>query len=284
MYAFSSCVHWHGGAGHIHDSHEFFFCLSPSLRLPGVAEDCLHHVEGVSSPTMSGDLFLLPAGQQHLCVCKHPSGCPCIVFNCTSDELHTAASGDNEAVAIFDALVAYAIPGHNRLPLAPDAAPLVQALLLDLVNEGAQKHPGWRCAQKQMLMRLLLIIYRNWGGGDRLDLRLPAGEPRERMTDVLRFVNLQYMSPIGVDDVLRVCCLSRSHFHAVFKEEVGQTFKEYLNTVRITRAREMLTDTTLPISQVALSCGFSSQSRFNTVFRAVVGYAPGAERHKLDCL
>ncbi len=278
LHAFISRAGANRGPGHIHDTHEFFFCLTPEERTTQQSYDSIHNVDGRLQETNAGDLFLLPAGQRHVCQTLHPSGCPCLVMNCTHEEVLTAASGDGEAASIFEALVEYARPGRNRLPLKPEAGPVLERVLRELIEESSRKQPGWRCAQKELFMRFLLTIYRFWSGSERLNTRLERAESGERMQDVIRFINLQYMNPIGVEDLLRISCLSRSHFHALFKSEIGQTFKEYLNNVRINNAKNLLTQTEMPIAQIALACGFSSQSRFNTVFRSVVGYAPGRQR------
>lgn len=280
MYAFSSCVgKGSRGLPHAHEFHEFFFCLTPRARDAGVDSDCVHLVADQTVATHSGDLFLLPAGQPHLCITEHSSGCPCLVFYCSADEFSAAVSGDAEAGAIFAALVEYARPGKNSLPLKPENRERICAILQDFTEECARKAPGWRCAMKELLLRLLLDIYRGWDGTtERLNARLEKAEPTDRMRDVLHYINAQYMYPLEVEDMLKICCLSRSHFHALFRREVGQTFKDYLNTVRVGYAKTVLTETEMPIAEIALSCGFSSQSRFNHVFRQITGCSPGQAR------
>lgn len=278
IYSYVTTVGGRHGLQHKHDFHEFFFCLSPSAPVGCELPLCTHYIQHSVVPTFMNDLIFLPAGQGHVCVCNLPQLCPCIVFYFTDDELSPTMPGDSDAFDILRALLQFTSPGRNRMPLTEATSTAVRSILYELAEENIRKSPGWRCALKHHYMRLLLTIYRGWTGAERLGVRLERAEPGERMQDVIRFINLQYMNPIGVEDLLRISCLSRSHFHAIFKNEIGQTFKEYLNNVRINNAKNMLTQTDMPIAQIALACGFSSQSRFNTVFRALLGYPPGRER------
>ena len=52
-----------------------------------------------------------------------------------------------------------------------------------------------------------------------------------------------------------------------------------LNRVRINNALDLIHKSDLPLAQIALSCGFSSQSRFNHVFRSVTGRTPKKEKN-----
>lgn len=280
IYTFSSAIGWTNKVMHTHDSHEFLFCLAPQKEpdAPAAEAACWHFIEEAKIPTFQGDLFLIPAGQRHLAQSCGEYLCPCIVLNCTDEDLSELLPGDADAVAVLRALVDYAVPGRNCLPLTREDNNRIHELLLGLEDERARKRPGWRCAQKQLFMSLLLAIFRTWSGSEPLRANIERAEPSERIRDVVRFIEAQYMTPIEVEDMLRISCLSRSHFHAVFKKETGNTFKDHLNRVRVRHAKKMLQETDMSIAQIALSCGFSSQSRFNHVFRQIAGCTPGIER------
>jgi AraC family transcriptional regulator len=62
---------------------------------------------------------------------------------------------------------------------------------------------------------------------------------------------------------------------------MGMTATTYIAERRIERAKKMLEETELPISEIALRSGFSSQSHFTTAFRRLAGATPKAFRTAL---
>jgi len=92
--------------------------------------------------------------------------------------------------------------------------------------------------------------------------------------DVCMYIEADYMNPITVHDVLEFCPLSRSHFHALFKQETGQTFIQYLNTVRCEKAAELLVTTRNSVLDISLECGFNNVSHFCHTFKELQGTSP----------
>ena len=72
--------------------------------------------------------------------------------------------------------------------------------------------------------------------------------------------------------------LSKSHFARAFKGSTGLPPHCWLLTMRIKRACAMLTETDMPIIDIAYLTGFADQSHFTRRFRQVVGMSPGALR------
>jgi AraC family transcriptional regulator len=75
--------------------------------------------------------------------------------------------------------------------------------------------------------------------------------------------------------------MSYFHFSRAFKQSMGMTATNYIAERRIERAKRMLVETELPISEIALRSGFSSQSHFTTAFRRLAGATPKAFRAAL---
>jgi AraC family transcriptional regulator len=75
--------------------------------------------------------------------------------------------------------------------------------------------------------------------------------------------------------------MSYFHFSRAFKQSMGMTATNYIAERRIERAKKMLEETEMPISEIALRSGFSSQSHFTTAFRRLAGATPKAFRATL---
>jgi len=72
--------------------------------------------------------------------------------------------------------------------------------------------------------------------------------------------------------------MSYFHFSRSFKQSIGLSPINYITRQRIERAKRLLAERDLPISEIALRTGFSSQSHFTTSFRRLVGITPSSFR------
>ena len=95
-----------------------------------------------------------------------------------------------------------------------------------------------------------------------------------RITDACNIIYERIGNPPSCDELARMCYLSKSRFEHLFKDVMGQSLNEYINSVRIERAKEMLTSTVTPIADIAEMLGFSNQNYFSRCFRKTVGYSP----------
>ena len=86
---------------------------------------------------------------------------------------------------------------------------------------------------------------------------------------------------VMLKDVARECGLSASHFSRAFHRTIGSAPHHWLLKRRVEVAKEKLRDRRLPLSEVALACGFSDQSHLTRVFTRFVGVSPGAWRRTL---
>jgi AraC-like DNA-binding protein len=72
--------------------------------------------------------------------------------------------------------------------------------------------------------------------------------------------------------------LSANHLSEKFKEVTGINFVRYIAHTRITKARDLLRDSNLRISEIAFAVGFQSLSQFNRTFKKLSGSSPSAFR------
>lgn len=83
-----------------------------------------------------------------------------------------------------------------------------------------------------------------------------------------------------VRDLALLACMSSSHFYCVFREETGVSPNQYITRKRLQRARHLLENTGLPLIEVSVQTGFSSQSAFASVFKKHHAITPRQYRLK----
>jgi AraC-like DNA-binding protein len=85
-------------------------------------------------------------------------------------------------------------------------------------------------------------------------------------------------SDLAIDELAAIVRMSSSHFTRSFHKSAGVTPHRYVIQNRVMRARELLATTNLPLTEIALTTGFSDQSHFSRRFHEIVGIPPGAFR------
>jgi AraC family transcriptional regulator len=68
----------------------------------------------------------------------------------------------------------------------------------------------------------------------------------------------------------------------MFKQTYGETPYQRLSRLRIQRAQRLLATSDMPITQIALDCGFTNQAHFAAAFRRLVGLSPRAYRQSIS--
>jgi AraC-like DNA-binding protein len=100
------------------------------------------------------------------------------------------------------------------------------------------------------------------------------------ITAAMDYIDEHYAENLTRDEVAEVCYMSPTHFSRTFKRQVGRTFVDMLNQVRVNHAAELLVHTDRELALVALDCGFNDQSYFTKVFRRYTGMPPGEFRNE----
>jgi AraC-like DNA-binding protein/ligand-binding sensor protein len=83
-----------------------------------------------------------------------------------------------------------------------------------------------------------------------------------------------YGDPVHLDEMARVMHVSIFYFCKMFRKATGLTFTEYLGRVRVEKAKNLLLNPHLRVSEIAYSVGFQSLTHFNRIFRKTTGEAP----------
>ena len=86
---------------------------------------------------------------------------------------------------------------------------------------------------------------------------------------------------LEVTELARACALSRSHFSRAFKCSTGVSPQDWIRCQRINKAKQLIRDTDLTLTQISLECGFCDQAHFCHIFTRSEGINPFAWRCKV---
>lgn len=106
----------------------------------------------------------------------------------------------------------------------------------------------------------------------------PLTKASRTLQPVIEYINKSYAQINGIDEIALQCYLNKSYLCRLFKKETGMTLTQYINNVRIQHACEMISDSELDMTEIALRCGFSNAPYFSSVFKAEVKCTPSEFR------
>jgi AraC-like DNA-binding protein len=163
---------------------------------------------------------------------------------------------------------------------SPQASPSLASALQLLIAESTSTRPGATVVMSRLADILLVEAIRTdieKGGCHKHGLCALADPPIAR---ALALIHERPAEPWTVEGLAAAVALSRSGFAARFSAQVGDPPLEYLARWRMTKAAQLLRESTLSLSEVAGHTGYQSEASFNRAFKRWEGIAPGAYRRE----
>lgn len=102
------------------------------------------------------------------------------------------------------------------------------------------------------------------------------------ITRAREFISENHEEDITLGQVAKAVNTSTFHFCKMFKKATGLHFTEYVSRVRTEKAKNLLLNPNLRISEIAYQVGFQSLTHFNRVFKKITGQSPTAYRAQLN--
>ena len=90
----------------------------------------------------------------------------------------------------------------------------------------------------------------------------------------LRYIKSNYTHKIKLNDIASELHVNPSYFSALFSQEMGRSFTDYILELRINKAQNLLKTTNMDLVDVAASSGCENQSYFTKIFRKSTGFTP----------
>jgi AraC-like DNA-binding protein len=102
--------------------------------------------------------------------------------------------------------------------------------------------------------------------------------PENRWRTIIAYLHDRLAEDISLREAAAVAGLGVHQFGRAFRDRFGTTPWQYLQQIRMARARELLQQSNLTLAEIAFQSGYQTQSRFGQVFRRTVGVTPAEYR------
>ncbi len=95
-----------------------------------------------------------------------------------------------------------------------------------------------------------------------------------RLRPVMDYITENYCKKIYIEKLSEMIGVSADYFTKMFKDSIGKTPIEYINGLRINRAMQLLSETELPMAEIAESTGFCNPNYFHKIFKQYMETSP----------
>ena len=145
-------------------------------------------------------------------------------------------------------------------------------IFLDLYRHNESSSQIDEVAMQGLILELIYTLY-----SDSESVRSRGGAKSrcdEVVSRAIGFIQANLTEPLSLSDVAREVGFSPIYFHKIFKASTGLTLRKFVENEKVKKASTLLVTTSMPLSQIATECGFSSQSYLNYAFKRKTGKTP----------
>ncbi|MBN1670510.1 MAG: helix-turn-helix transcriptional regulator [Kiritimatiellae bacterium] len=253
-------------APHAHAANEFFLCT---------AGEGAHRTHLGEYGFSAGELSFFPRGQLHEHWAAGPV-CAAISVRFRDAALVPESEVDRQAHVRLMFLKRRSFVGRNRIALTAPARRELERHFREAVSEDAKRVSGYKCLLKGIALQAIILIAREPDVGFVASRRDRAAG----LVRVLEALDEDPARPVTVAAMAKLAGMSRSHFHAAFKQATGATLLDHVARLRFGSATHLLSSSATPVVDVCYQCGFPSMSRFYDVFKRFAGVPPAAFRRR----
>lgn len=146
----------------------------------------------------------------------------------------------------------------------------LDAVSLDILIELAKRFTNGTLSRNKGLSEIMALF----------PARILMSDPQAKLSSltdtstITGYIQNNYLTIKGLDEIAGHFGISKCYLCRTFKAHTGVTVSHYINSLRIQYACKLLSETTIPISEIYELCGFSTSQYFNRVFKSIREVTP----------
>lgn len=249
---------------HYHEYIEILYSLE---------SDCDVYINDKVIPFRTGDLIIVNSGENHALTFERGDA-HYIVIKVLPEILYSS----DKSLFELKYMMPFIIQNSNnkRFFSAEEiGGKYIKDIMSDIMNEWYAENYGYEIAIRSNVLKIFLWILRFWqcNNLDSLDKFDYSDENLKIIQSAIDYISQNYSNTTALE-VAEHCNLSYSYFSRTFKKIMKQSFTEYLNAFRISKAEYLLSATDKTIVEIADELGFSTPSYFIQQFKAKKNISP----------
>lgn len=122
--------------------------------------------------------------------------------------------------------------------------------------------------QRSLILKLIYALYQE------NESNLNAKKYGFSINKAIDYIDKNLCSDLKLENIAKQVAMSPIYFHNCFKTVMGKTLREYVEEQRIMESINLMLSTNMTLTEIAYSCGFSSQSYFSYVFKRKMNTTP----------
>ena len=231
-------------------------------------------VDNKNYHVLPGEILIIPSGALHSLRAPQNGNRFIYLFDISSI---TALHGFSQIESIFTPPQCISKASHPQI--YDDA----YQLLMQIRNEYFGEKDFAELTIFSLLLNLFVLIGTNHLNSLNFFSSMRPSKQKayiNKFNTVMEYIDTHYMSDLSLDEVAAAAGFSKFHFSRLFKQYTGFTFCDYIRHRKIKIAEELLNQSELSVTEIAMQSGFVSLSTFNRVFRQLKNCSPTEYREK----
>ena len=249
---------------HFHTFYELCVMLEPNTK---------HFLEGKLYSLQQFDIIGLRPNVLHMT--QYPEGDPCkrlIIQFSLPPRINGLGNEYEQLLSIF----------HQEIPIfrfEPELQQKIYRKLNDIFLLAQKKDPMRNLIIHLKFIEFLTLLYLNQQHNLYTNrAEMPPNE--KKMYAVASYIHTHYTEELSLEMLAKKFFISSYYLSHQFKDVTGFTLTDYIQMTKVRNVQAMLINTSIPITEAALNCGFNSFSQFNRVFRKHIGLSPSQYRKR----
>lgn len=156
--------------------------------------------------------------------------------------------------------------------LKRDSYFIVTKLIEELSNDNLYSNDLSLCYLKQLIIQMLRL--NNSHFHSKPTTHMQQTYENELLNDILLYIDNNIYEKISVSTLCEHFCISTSMLHSLFRKNMNNTAKNYINELKLSKSKELIRNSTLTLSEISEMLGFSSIHYFSKKFKSYFNISP----------